>query len=226
RGKTISRRKALTAGAAGVLGAAVTAAGQTQDQAARAKVPADPTKVQGPLATDVGSRSPFERPKRVSLGDRRTSSLTPLQDLDGIITPADLHFERHHGGVPAIDPKQYSLLIHGMVDRPLVFTIEDLRRFPGRSIIRSVECSGNGGRVYRREGNQTDLTPQQIDGLTSTSEWTGVPLATLLREAGASPKATWFLAEGMDAAVMTRSIPIAKAFDDALIAYGQNGEPL
>ena len=84
-----------------------------------------------------------------------------------------------------------------MVDRPLVFTLDDLRRFPGKSMIRAMECSGNGGRVYRREGNQTDLTPQQIDGLTSTSEWIGVPLATLLREAGASPKATWFLAEGM-----------------------------
>jgi sulfane dehydrogenase subunit SoxC len=89
-----------------------------------------------------------------------------------------------------------------------------------------MECSGNGGRVYRREGNLAELTPQQIDGLTSTSEWTGVPLAALLREAGASPKATWFLAEGSDAAVMTRSIPIAKAWEDALIAYGQNGEPL
>ena len=226
RPKSISRRRILAAGTAGIVGAALPIAGQNPDQAARPKVPADPTKVQGPLATDVGARSPFERPKRVSLGERRTSSLTPLQDLDGIITPSDLHFERHHGGVPAIDPKQYSLLIHGMVDRPLVFTLDDLRRFPGKSIIRAMECSGNGGRVYRREGNQTDLTPQQIDGLTSTSEWTGVPLATLLREAGASPKATWFLAEGMDAAVMTRSIPIAKAWDDALIAYGQNGEPL
>src|SRR6185436_15551438 len=127
RVKTISRRKALTAGAAGVLGAAVTAAGQTQDLAARAKVPADPTKVQGPLATDVGARSPFEKPKRQSLGDRRTSSLTPLQDLDGIITPSDLHFERHHGGVPAIDPASYSLLIHGMVERPMVLTLADLR---------------------------------------------------------------------------------------------------
>ena len=76
-------------------------------------------------------------PKRVSLGERRTSSLTPLQDLDGIITPSDLHFERHHGGVPAIDPKQYSLLIHGMVDRPMVFTLDDLRRFPGKSMIRA-----------------------------------------------------------------------------------------
>jgi sulfane dehydrogenase subunit SoxC len=189
-------------------------------------MPADPTKVQGPPASDLGSRSPFEKPKRVSLSDRRTSSLTPLQDLDGIITPSDLHFERHHGGVPAIDPAQYSLLIHGMVDRPMVFTLPDLRRFPGTSMIRMMECSGNGGRVYRREGNLTDLTPQQIDGLTSTSEWTGVPLKTLLRETGASAKATWFLAEGMDAAVMTRSIPMEKAWDDALIAYGQNGEPL
>lgn len=232
--KTISRRKALAAGTAGILGAALPLAGpstslragQTAEQAARPRVPADPTKVQGPLSTDVGGRSPFEQPKRVSLGARRTSSLTPLQDLDGIITPSDLHFERHHGGVPAIDPAQYSLLIHGMVDRPLVFTLADLRRFPGRSMIRMMECSGNGGRAYRREGDQTDVTPQQVDGLTSTSEWTGVPLATLLREAGASPKAKWILAEGMDAAVMTRSIPIDKAYDDALIAYGQNGEAL
>jgi sulfane dehydrogenase subunit SoxC len=226
RRTSISRRRVLATGAAGIVGAALPAAGQSADQAARAKVPADPTKVQGPPASDLGSRSPFEKPKRLSLSDRRTSSLTPLQDLDGIITPSDLHFERHHGGVPAIDPATYSLLIHGMVDRPMVFTLADLRRFPGISMIRMMECSGNGGRVYRREGNQTDLTPQQIDGLTSTSEWTGVPLKTLLREVGASPKATWFLAEGMDAAVMTRSIPIAKAMDDALIAYGQNGEPL
>ncbi len=224
-GSKISRRKALATGA-GVIGAAVTAAGQSPDQAARAKVPADPTKIQGPLATDVGARSPFEKPKRLSLGDRRTSSLTPLQDLDGIITPSDLHFERHHGGVPAIDPATYSLLIHGMVERPLVLTLADLRRFPGRSAIHFVECSGNGGRAYRREGSTTDVTPQQIDGLTSTSEWTGVPLATLFREVGASPKAQWFLAEGMDAAVMTRSIPVAKAYEDALIAYSQNGEPL
>jgi sulfane dehydrogenase subunit SoxC len=226
RPKSISRRRILAAGTAGIVGAALPIAGQTPEQAARPKVPADPTKVQGPLATDVGSRSPFERPKRVSLGERRTSSLTPLQDLDGIITPSDLHFERHHSGVPAIDPKQYSLLIHGMVERPLVFTLEDLRRFPGRSIIRAMECSGNGGRVYRREGNQTDLTPQQIDGLTSTSEWTGVPLATLFREVGASPKAKWFLAEGSDAAVLTRSIPVEKAYEDAMIVYGQNGEAL
>ena len=225
--KKISRRRALLTGTAGVVGAAVAGvAGQSADQAARAKVPADPTKVQGPTGTDVGSRSPFEQPKRVSLNERRTSTQSPLQDLEGIITPADLHFERHHGGVPAIDPKKYTLLIHGMVDRPLVFTLDDLRRFPGRSVIRFIECSGNGSRAYRKDGMSGDLTPQVIDGLTSTSEWTGVPLATLLREAGASPKAQWFLAEGSDAAVLTRSLPIAKAYDDAMIVYAQNGEAL
>jgi sulfane dehydrogenase subunit SoxC len=225
--KKISRRRALIAGTAGVVGAGLTTvAGQSADQAARAKAPADPTKVQGKPASDIGGRSPFEQPKRVSLNERRTSSQSPLQDLDGIITPADLHFERHHGGVPVIDPKQYSLLVHGMVDRPLVFTLDDLKRFPGRSVIRFIECSGNGGRTYRREGVSGEMTPQQIDGLTSTSEWTGVPLATLLREAGVSPKAQWLLAEGSDAAVMTRSVPMAIAMDDAMVAYGQNGEAL
>jgi sulfane dehydrogenase subunit SoxC len=222
----ISRRRALLAGTAGAVGAAVTLAGQSADQAARPHVPADPTKVQGPGASDVGSRSPFEHPKRVSLNERRTSSQTPLQDLEGIITPSDLHFERHHGGVPAIDPARYSLLVHGMVERPLVFTLADLKRFPAKSVIRYIECSGNGGRSYRRDGASPQMTPQQLDGLTSTSEWTGVPLATLFREAGASPKAEWFLAEGMDAAVLTRSIPMAKAYDDAMIVYAQNGEAL
>jgi sulfane dehydrogenase subunit SoxC len=203
--------------------AAVPLAGQSPDQAARARVPADPTKVQGASSTPVGARSPFERPVRTGRG---TSSQTPLQDLTGIITPADLHFERHHAGVPAIDPERYSLLVHGLVERPTVFTLADLKRFPGRSIIRFLECSGNGSRAYRSTAEDAEATPQQVDGLTSTSEWTGVPLATLLREVGASPKARWFLAEAMDAAVMTRSIPIEKAHDDGLIAYAQNGEAL
>ncbi len=218
-------RRTLIAGTAGALGATV-AAGARAEQAARPHVPADPTKVQGAPASDRGGRSPFEDPKRVSLNARRTSSQTPLQDLEGIITPSDLHFERHHGGVPAIDPARYSLLIHGLVERPLVFTLDDLKRFPARSVIRFIECSGNGGRAYRRDTIAPDLTPQQLDGLTSTSEWTGVPLATLLREAGASPTARWLLAESMDAAVLTRSIPIEKAYDDALVAYAQNGEAL
>jgi sulfane dehydrogenase subunit SoxC len=222
--RVVSRRQALVAGTAGLIGAATRPLpGQSRDEAARARVPADPTKIQGAGSTPVGARSPFERPVRTGRG---TSSQTPLQDLTGIITPADLHFERHHAGVPAIDPERYSLLVHGLVERPTVFTLADLKRFPGRSIIRFLECSGNGSRAYRGAPQDDEVTPQQVDGLTSTSEWTGVPLTTLLREVGASSKARWFLAEAMDAAVMTRSIPIEKAYDDALIAYAQNGEAL
>jgi len=213
----ISRRRALAAGTAGIVGAALPASARQNP---------DTTKVQGPPGREVGARSPFEKPVRTAFSPARTATFTPLQDLDGIITPSDLHFERHHGGVPAVDPQQYSLLIHGMVERPTIFTLAELKRFPGRSMIRFIECSGNGGRAYRLTTPTAELTPQQTDGLTSTSEWTGVPLATLLREVGASPKARWLLAEGMDAAVMTRSVPIEMANDDALIAYGQNGEAL
>ena len=126
---------------------------------------------------------------------------------------------------PDIDPEKHTLLIHGMVDRPTMFTVADLKRFPSRSVIHFMECSGNGGRSYR-DRTIEDSTPQEVDGLTSTSEWIGVPLATLMREVGADAGATWILAEGADAAVMTRSIPMSKVIDNALIAYGQNGEAL
>lgn len=184
----------------------------------------DPTGVPGHGTTAVGTRAPSVHLARTPVGEVVGESLTPLQDLQGMITPSDLHFERHHAGVPAIDPDRFRLLIHGLVDRPLIFTLADLRRFPARSCICFLECSGNGRRGYRAMSPQT--TPQEIDGLTSTSEWTGVPLATLLAEAGVRPGARWLLAEGGDAAVMTRSIPLAKGLNDALVAYVQNGEPL
>ncbi len=186
--------------------------------------PADPTNHPGAPPSQLGRRSPFEAPRRIPIGGGQGVSLTPLQDLYGIVTPADLHFERHHAGVPAIDPHAYKLLIHGMVERPTVFDLTALRRFPAVSRLHFLECSGNGAASYR--DIRPNLTPQLVDGLTSTSEWTGVPLATLFREVGAKPGAAWFLAEGGDAAVMSRSIPIEKAWDDALIAYGQNGEAL
>jgi len=209
----VSRRD-LLAGAAGVVAAG--AAGVAQSQEA----PADPSKVRGRPSRALGQRAATEKPQRQPRG--ATSSGTPHQDLYGTITPSDLHFERHHGGVPEIDPKNYSLLVHGMVERPTIFTLADLKRFPAVSRVHFLECSGNfGGR-----GTATDLTPQQIAGLTSTSEWTGVALATVFREVGVRPQAKWFLAEGGDAALLTRSIPVSKAFDDALIAYGQNGEAI
>ncbi|MFQ5705406.1 MAG: sulfite dehydrogenase [Gemmatimonadales bacterium] len=224
--KSITRR-ALLATAAGTLGATVLPA--TRDASAEPAAMQrggvkDTTKIQGHPARSVGQRAPAETPQRLTYGNPPRGSLTPLQDLRGITTPADLHFERHHGGVPQIDPQNYSLLIHGMVERPMIFTLDDLKRFPPESRFHFLECSGNGSSGYIGLG--PERTPQQIDGLTSNSEWTGVPLATLFTEVGASPDASWFLAEGADAAVMTRSIPVEKAFDDAMIAYGQNGEAI
>ncbi len=223
--QTMTRRDLLL-GAAGAAGASVLPRGLGAPVTGQVPqtVP-DPTKVLGRPATPVGSRSEFEAPARIVSSSAGGVSRSPIQNLTGVITPSDLHFERHHAGVPVIDPADYSLLIHGMVERATVFDLDDLKRFPSRSTPYFVECAGNGGAAYY--GNpRPDSTPQQIDGLMSTSEWTGVPLATLFREAGVSPEATWFLAEGMDAAVMTRSIPVSKAWDDAMIAYGQNGEAI
>ena len=211
-------RRALLAGTASAVGAGIASAQESTTQ--------DPTKVQGGPAKEVGGRSPHESPKRTYFSSTRSASNTPLQDLEGVITPADLHFERHHGGVPDIDPASYTLLIHGLVERPRVFSLAELKRFPARAVTRFLECSGNGFRTYRNPEANKEKTPQEIEGLTSTSEWIGVPLATLFEEVGVLPEANWFLAEAMDAAIMTRSIPVDKAWDDAMIAYGQNGEAI
>jgi sulfane dehydrogenase subunit SoxC len=207
----LSRRALLAAAGAVALGKTL----ETQAP----ETPADPTKVRGRPSRALGQRAPSEKPQRQPRG--ATSSGTPHQDLHGTITPADLHFERHHAGVPEIDPKSYSLLVHGMVGRPLVFTLADLKRFPAVTRVCFLECSGNLGRMAPAE-----TTPQQLAGLTSQSEWTGVALSTLFREVGVRPQATWFLAEGQDAARLARSVPVQKANDDALIAYAQNGEAI
>ena len=211
----VSRRRVLVT-AAGAVALGRTAGMQSP---APAPAPSDPSKAPGRPARTLGQRAAFEKPQRIARG--ATSSQTPHQDLYGTITPADLHFERHHAGVPEIDPKSYSLLIHGMVERPTMFTLADLKRFPSVSRVCFLECSGNFNRAAPPE-----ITPQQLAGLTSQSEWTGVMLSTLLREVGARPQATWFLAEGHDAALLARSIPVEKAFDDAMIAYAQNGEAI
>jgi sulfane dehydrogenase subunit SoxC len=215
--KTKLSRRRLLAAAGGV--AVVQAASGQRIQVADslAGVPADPTKTPGSPAAALGTRSPFEQPARRTIGG--ALSFTPLQDLHGTITPADLHFERHHAGIPMIDPARYELLIHGLVEQPMKFSLAELKRFPATTRICFIECSGN---MPLRASAKT--TPQSLAGLTSQSEWTGVSLATLLREVGLRDKASWFLAEGSDAAVMTRSIPVEKALDDAILAYAQNGE--
>jgi sulfane dehydrogenase subunit SoxC len=225
-------RRGLLAGAVGAISATLfdsvsALRAQTKDPVPSPPALDDPGSVQGHIPTELGERSPFEHPRRrVNRPAPSGESETPLQDLYGTITPADLHFERHHGGVPVIDPARYTLLIHGMVERPLKFTLADLKRFPAVSRVCFVECSGNGYRGFQTTTMKREATPSWIDGLLSTSEWTGVPLSTLFREAGAMPDAKWFLAEGSDAAHMTRSIPVEKALDDAMIAYAQNGEPI
>lgn len=147
---------------------------------------------------------------------------TPLHHLQGTITPNGLHFERSHSGVPDIDPDRHRLLIHGLVTRPLVFDLETLARYPMESRIAFVECGGNSAALNQKEAAQANV--QVLHGLVSCAEWTGVRLAALLDEVGVDPKAQWVLAEGADAASMSRSIPLAKALDDALIALYQNGE--
>jgi sulfane dehydrogenase subunit SoxC len=187
----------------------------------------DPTKVPGRFTSQLGSRAPAEQPVRLVRAEAlSSSSRTPLQDLMGIITPADLHFERHHGGIPNIIHDDHELLVHGMVDRPMVFKMADLKRYPQTSRIRFLECSGNGGGAYNRNRMPTEVTPQSLDGLLSTSEWTGVMLSTILREVGVRRGASWILAEGGDSAVMSRSVPLEKAMDDSMLAYGQNGEAI
>ena len=149
---------------------------------------------------------------------------TPLEALDGMITPTGLHFERSHSGVPDIDPDKHRLLVHGMVKRPLIFTVDALMRYPMVSRIHFLECAGNSQFLY--QPTPPNLTAGQTHGLVSCSEWTGVPLRLLLEEAGVERGATWILAEGADAAAMSRSIPMAKAMDDAMLALFQNGERL
>jgi sulfane dehydrogenase subunit SoxC len=221
-------RRALLASTAATAGAvllgALPDAIPGQESGATSAGPQEPSRTPGQPTSAVSARSPFETPARTPTGQLAGASFSPLQEFSGTITPADLHFERHHGGVPTIDPTAYRLLVHGLVQRPTVFTLEDLERLPSLSRVYFLECAGNGRTAYRSP--QRELTPQLIDGLTSNAEWTGVPLTTVLDEVGVKPGATWVLAEGGDAVLLSRSVPLEKAMDDALLVYAQNGEPL
>jgi sulfane dehydrogenase subunit SoxC len=150
-------------------------------------------------------------------------SFTPLHELDGIITPNGLCFERHHGGIAEIDPQDYRLIVHGLVDQPLMLTLADLKRYPRVNRIYFLECAANSGMEWR--GAQLNGC-QYTHGMVHCVEYTGVPLKILLEEAGLKTNARWILAEGADSASMTRSLPLAKALDDCLVAYRMNGEML
>jgi sulfane dehydrogenase subunit SoxC len=216
----LHRRLFLTGGAAAAGLTFLTARAAPPDTPPWMKAPGTPMRGYGERSTH---ESRVQRTVGATPGAAGTgSSRTPLEALEGIVTPSSLHFERHHNGVPAIDPEQHQVLIHGLVDRPLIFSMDALARYPMVSRIQFLECSGNSG------GNNNAEAPQQtaggIHGLISCSEWTGVPLAILLEEAGVKPEGKWLLAEGADAAGMSRSVPMAKAMDDAVLALYQNGE--
>ena len=150
-------------------------------------------------------------------------NFTPLHELDGIITPNGLCFERHHGGVAEYDPASHRLMINGLVDKELIFTMEDIMRFPRENRTYFLECAANSGMEWR--GSQLNGC-QFTHGMIHNVMYTGVPLRSLLEEAGIKSNGKWLLAEGADASGMTRSIPMEKALDDCLVAFKMNGESL
>lgn len=152
------------------------------------------------------------------------ASRTPLHLLQGTLTPNSLHFERHHAGIPDIDPAQHRLVLHGMVRQPLAFSYEDLLAYPQVSRTYFLECSGNSG--ANSAPTAADNSAGGIHGLLSCAEWTGVRLSTLLDEAGVTPEASWITCTGADAASLGRSVPLNKAMEDVIIALYQNGEPI
>ena len=204
------------------------AAGAAVAGAARAAAAADdPAKVLGGPKRGYGERARFENAVRQFGGapkpDEWGPSFTPLGESLGIITPSSLHFEVHRGGVPDINPVDHRVLIHGLVDRPVTLTVDEIRRLPSVSRVYFLECGGN---TLMEWGAPTAPSVQISHGMTSCSEWTGVPLSVLLREVGVQRGASWVVAEGADATGNERSLPLAKAMDDILVAYGQNGEAI
>ncbi len=186
-------------------------------------------KVPGKEFTPYGQPSEFEAnvarfpsPNRVMRNNGVAWS--PIHLLEGSITPNGLHFERHHNGVPQINPDQHELLIHGLVKHPLKFSVDNLLRYPLRSQIRFIECGGNSNAGFNLQPSRAEAG--YFHGMVSCAEWTGIPLSILLDEAGIDKKAKWIIAEGADAFVMDMSIPIEKAMDDAIVALYQNGERL
>ncbi len=218
------RRRFLKRGVA--LGAALATASHSASSLAQ-PAPDDPSKRLGGPIRPYGERSRFEQATRekaiVSKTDEVGGSFTPLGESVGIITPSSLHFEVYRAGVPEIDPRSHRLLIHGMVGRPVVLTMDDIRRLPSVSRILFLECQGNS--MTEWQGPRA-RTVQGTHGATSCSEWTGVSLALLLREVGVQSGARWIVAESADGSGAERSIPLAKAMDDVLVAYAQNGEAL
>jgi sulfane dehydrogenase subunit SoxC len=222
--KRAGRRQFLkSAGAlAGVaVGAGAGAEWAAKGQSAKPEVPAKDAHGEQ-LRRGVPSR------RGVRMSVDHITFYTPLQDYGGIITPAQLHFvQQHSSHFPEIDAREHRLTIHGMVDRPLSFSMDELKSLPSVSRVHFLECHGNSSPLIHHAGNQNmGLPVQYIHGMTSCSEWTGVPLSVLLNECGLKKEASWLVSEGADPGKFSHTLPLAKALDDVFVAYGQNGEPL
>src|SRR5499426_4460535 len=231
--KRTSRRELLKAGAALAGGITLGASGRAQAQHDHPVTPgsenASPMLHGSKELIEYGQRSKYVTSVRVQhpIGGRPSPDVfgkvfhvaTPLQDSVGVITPSSLHYIATTRGsfLPDIDPRQHTLTIHGEVDRPLTLTMDDLKRFPSVTRVHFIECAGN-----RHNGKQKNV--QDTHGMTSCSEWTGVLLSTLLKECGLKGSAKWFVAEGAEEVKGASSMPIAKAMDDCILAYGMNGE--
>jgi sulfane dehydrogenase subunit SoxC len=190
-------------------------------------VPAARSHETDPLSRSAyGERSSYDTAVRVSdLGSNCSfasdcNTLTPLQDLHGIITPPPLHFNSAHGAFPPdINPDEFTLYIHGLVDRPLKFSLAELKRLPFISRIMHIECEANYPHAHQ------DTTPQHTHGKVSCSEWTGVPISVIMQECGVQPAGKWTVCEGMDRDLHSKSIPMASLME-GILAYAQNGAPL
>jgi len=230
--KRPARREFLKGSAA--LASGLTVGALAPDAAAQGPAPAaSPGSAATPMLKDTselikyGDRSKYVTSVRIPHGGRPTPDTfgltfhvaTPLQDSVGVVTPSSLHYYATTRGsfLPDIDPRQHTLMIHGLVDRPLTFTMDDLKRLPSVTRLHFIECAGN--RSSPRAKNV-----QESHGMTSCAEWTGVLLSTLLKECGLKGSAKWFVAEGAEEVKGASSMPIAKAMDDCLVAYGMNGE--
>jgi sulfane dehydrogenase subunit SoxC len=240
-GRRLTRRGALAAGGAGL--AAILNRDRLQPARIHAQTatpaisasPAAPSAVNlppnvpawmrtpGVPSSAYGERAPGED-AIVRIAPNPVVSFSPLGEVPGTITPNALFYEIHFGGIPAIDPSEHRLLVHGLVERPTLFTMDDLKRFPAVSVMHFLECAGNSFSEWTEATMASTL--QLSHGWTSSAEWTGVPLAIILREVGIKPGGTWLYAEGADAAGLNRSIPVAKAMADGLLVYGANGEDL
>ena len=229
-GNGLLDRRALLGQGMALAGAVTTAVGSSLTSAA-----ADPL-TNGPWSLAPGVPvPPYGQPSKYEanvvrtisnprLEPRGSAARTPHHLLNGTITPNGLHFVIARGGETNVDPEKHRLVIHGLVKQPMVYTMEALHRYPMVSRIMFLECGGNSAPLYSKEPLQADV--QALHGLCSCAEWTGVMLSTILEEVGVDPKAKWFIAEGADLPTMNRSIPLAKAMDDAMIALYQNGEAL